>query len=97
MLIDATVVRGVILPAALAVLGERAWYLPRWLAWLPGRRLAEGEAAARTRSGPGVAIPPGPAAREPARPRPVPVRPVRPAPARAAPARPAPAADSAVS
>ena len=37
VLIDATVVRGVILPAALALLGERAWYLPRWLAWLPGR------------------------------------------------------------
>ena len=36
VLIDATVVRGVILPAALALLGERAWYLPRWLAWLPG-------------------------------------------------------------
>jgi putative drug exporter of the RND superfamily len=36
VLVDATVVRGVILPAALALLGERAWYLPRWLAWLPG-------------------------------------------------------------
>jgi RND superfamily putative drug exporter len=29
VLIDATVVRGVLLPAALALLGERAWYLPR--------------------------------------------------------------------
>jgi RND superfamily putative drug exporter len=38
VLIDATVVRGVILPAALALLGERAWYLPPWLAWLPGGR-----------------------------------------------------------
>jgi RND superfamily putative drug exporter len=38
VLIDATVVRGVILPAALAMLGERAWYLPRWLAWLPAAR-----------------------------------------------------------
>ena len=37
VLIDATVVRGVLLPAALALLGERAWYLPRWLRWLPGR------------------------------------------------------------
>jgi uncharacterized membrane protein YdfJ with MMPL/SSD domain len=36
VLIDATIVRGVILPAALALLGERAWYLPPWLAWLPG-------------------------------------------------------------
>src|SRR5580692_8032565 len=40
VLIDATVVRGVILPAALALLGERAWYLPAWLSWLPGRSLA---------------------------------------------------------
>jgi uncharacterized membrane protein YdfJ with MMPL/SSD domain len=40
VLIDATVVRGVLLPAALALLGERAWYLPRWLAWLPGRKAA---------------------------------------------------------
>jgi putative drug exporter of the RND superfamily len=38
--IDATLVRGVILPAALALLGERAWYLPRKLSWLPGRSLA---------------------------------------------------------
>jgi putative drug exporter of the RND superfamily len=40
VLIDATLVRGVVLPAALALLGERAWYLPGWLAWLPGRSLA---------------------------------------------------------
>jgi RND superfamily putative drug exporter len=40
VLIDATVVRGVILPACMALLGERAWYLPSWLAWLPGRSLA---------------------------------------------------------
>jgi putative drug exporter of the RND superfamily len=36
ILIDATVVRGMLMPAAMAVLGERSWYLPRWLAWLPG-------------------------------------------------------------
>ena len=29
VLIDATVVRGVCVPAALALLGERRWYLPR--------------------------------------------------------------------
>jgi putative drug exporter of the RND superfamily len=40
VLIDATIVRGVVLPAALALLGDRAWYLPRWLSWLPGRGLA---------------------------------------------------------
>ena len=36
MLIDATVVRGVLMPAAMSLLGERNWYLPRWLSWLPG-------------------------------------------------------------
>jgi RND superfamily putative drug exporter len=40
VLIDATLVRGVVLPAALALLGDRAWYLPRRLSWLPGRSLA---------------------------------------------------------
>ena len=35
LLLDATVVRSVLLPATLAILGHRAWYLPRWLAWLP--------------------------------------------------------------
>jgi len=35
VLVDATVVRGVLLPAAMAVLGERTWWLPRWLGWLP--------------------------------------------------------------
>jgi len=30
ILIDATVIRGVLLPATLALLGERAWYLPKW-------------------------------------------------------------------
>jgi RND superfamily putative drug exporter len=36
VLIDATVVRGVLMPAAMALLGDRAWHLPRWLGWLPG-------------------------------------------------------------
>jgi RND superfamily putative drug exporter len=35
VLIDATVVRGVLLPAAMRVLGTRNWYLPRALCWLP--------------------------------------------------------------
>ena len=39
VLIDATAVRGILVPAAMAILGERSWYLPRWLEWLPGRRL----------------------------------------------------------
>jgi len=37
VLIDATVVRGILVPATLAALGDRSWYLPRCLSWLPGR------------------------------------------------------------
>jgi pimeloyl-ACP methyl ester carboxylesterase len=35
ILIDATIVRGVLLPASMKLLGERNWYLPAWLEWLP--------------------------------------------------------------
>ena len=35
VLLDATVVRGVLLPAAMKLLGDWNWYLPRWLEWLP--------------------------------------------------------------
>jgi RND superfamily putative drug exporter len=35
ILIDATIIRGVLLPATMKLLGERNWYLPRWLEWLP--------------------------------------------------------------
>jgi RND superfamily putative drug exporter len=35
ILIDATVIRGVLLPATMKLLGERNWYLPRCLEWLP--------------------------------------------------------------
>jgi uncharacterized membrane protein YdfJ with MMPL/SSD domain len=35
ILIDATIVRAVVLPASMALLGRWNWYLPRWLAWLP--------------------------------------------------------------
>ncbi len=38
VLLDATIVRGVLLPATMALLGEWNWYLPRWLQWLPGQR-----------------------------------------------------------
>jgi RND superfamily putative drug exporter len=33
--LDATLVRAVLLPAAMKLLGERNWYLPRQLHWLP--------------------------------------------------------------
>jgi uncharacterized membrane protein YdfJ with MMPL/SSD domain len=35
VLVDATVIRSVLLPATMTLLGERNWYLPRWLRWLP--------------------------------------------------------------
>ena len=35
VLIDATLIRGVLLPASMLLLGERNWYLPRRLRWLP--------------------------------------------------------------
>jgi uncharacterized membrane protein YdfJ with MMPL/SSD domain len=39
VLVDATIVRGVLLPATMKLLGEWNWYLPRWLAWLPNVKL----------------------------------------------------------
>ena len=35
ILIDATIVRAVLLPATMKLLGNWNWYLPRWLRWLP--------------------------------------------------------------
>ena len=35
VLIDATIIRGVLLPATMKLLGDWNWYLPNWLEWLP--------------------------------------------------------------
>ena len=35
VLIDATIIRGVLLPATMKLLGDWNWYLPKWLDWLP--------------------------------------------------------------
>ncbi|MBA3366926.1 MAG: MMPL family transporter [Actinobacteria bacterium] len=35
LLIDATIVRSVLVPATMKLLGKRNWYLPSWLRWLP--------------------------------------------------------------
>ena len=35
LLLDATIIRSVVLPSSLSLLGERAWYLPSWLDWIP--------------------------------------------------------------
>ncbi|MCB0328661.1 MAG: MMPL family transporter [Bdellovibrionales bacterium] len=42
VLLDATIIRAVLLPASMVLLGEWNWYLPRWLAWLPKIKI-EGE------------------------------------------------------
>ena len=42
VLIDATVIRSVLLPATMKLLGDRNWYLPSWLEWLPSVGSAEG-------------------------------------------------------
>jgi uncharacterized membrane protein YdfJ with MMPL/SSD domain len=64
VLIDATIIRGVMLPAAMKLLGDWNWYLPNWLEWLP-RIGGEGDAPA----------PPTdpPASGPPEKPRPAPV------------------------
>jgi uncharacterized membrane protein YdfJ with MMPL/SSD domain len=35
ILIDATIIRALLLPASMKLLGEWNWYLPKWLEWLP--------------------------------------------------------------
>jgi RND superfamily putative drug exporter len=55
IVVDAFVVRMVLVPAALALMGERAWWLPRWLGWLPhldveGAALEAGDASGDDRA-----------------------------------------------
>jgi uncharacterized membrane protein YdfJ with MMPL/SSD domain len=35
VVLDATIVRAVLLPASMKLLGDWNWYLPKWLEWLP--------------------------------------------------------------
>jgi uncharacterized membrane protein YdfJ with MMPL/SSD domain len=48
LLLDATVVRLVLVPAAMELLGERNWYLPSWLRWLPDVQVEGAEPRQRT-------------------------------------------------
>ncbi|HUZ15050.1 MAG TPA: MMPL family transporter [Gaiellaceae bacterium] len=45
LLLDATVIRSVVLPSLLGLLGERSWYLPRWLEWIPHMEVESAESA----------------------------------------------------
>jgi RND superfamily putative drug exporter len=42
--IDATVIRSVLVPSVMVLIGDRNWYLPSWLGWLPDLRI-EGDAS----------------------------------------------------
>ena len=64
VLIDATVIRSILLPASMKLLGDRNWYLPSWLEWLPQVAVGEGhgdeghtEAEPRTATTGGVPAP----------------------------------------
>ncbi|MFL2673676.1 MAG: MMPL family transporter, partial [Dehalococcoidia bacterium] len=35
VLLDATIVRSVLVPSVMKLLGDKAWYLPSWLNWIP--------------------------------------------------------------
>ena len=43
ILLDASIVRIMMVPAAMKLLGEWNWYLPKWLEWLPNVRFEPGE------------------------------------------------------
>ena len=49
VLLDATIVRAVLLPASMKLLGDWNWYLPHWLEWLPQVRHEEPVAEAEER------------------------------------------------
>ncbi len=65
ILIDATVVRSIVVPAAMELLGDWNWYLPRWLEWLPNVSI-EGRVDERVPAGDTPA--PAPRAKEPVAP-----------------------------
>jgi putative drug exporter of the RND superfamily len=63
ILLDATVIRVLLLPAVMTLLGERNWYLPGWLSWRPqiarSGDVTNGAAAGRSMSEPEGAAAPG--------------------------------------
>ncbi|HET7129633.1 MAG TPA: MMPL family transporter, partial [Gaiellaceae bacterium] len=56
VLLDATIVRGVLLPAVMKLLGEWNWYLPSWLEWLPSLAPERDEGSGKPQ-GPKAALP----------------------------------------
>jgi RND superfamily putative drug exporter len=48
--IDATIIRSVLVPATMKLLGKHNWYLPRWLEWLPNISIGEQEEVSEVRT-----------------------------------------------
>ena len=59
--IDATLVRAVLLPATMKLLGDRNWYLPSWLEWMPSLDHEGSVDQPEPKSGPGLGPIPAPA------------------------------------
>jgi RND superfamily putative drug exporter len=48
VLLDATLIRSVLVPSVMTLLGDRNWYFPSWLEWVPRVDIGEGgDATAR--------------------------------------------------
>jgi len=58
VLLDATIVRSLLLPSVLKILGTSAWYMPSWLEWIPNISI-EGQPAAAVPPDSGTASDPG--------------------------------------
>lgn len=50
LLLDATVIRTVLVPSSMVLLGRWSWYLPRWLEWLPELHVEGGAEAEAERA-----------------------------------------------
>jgi uncharacterized membrane protein YdfJ with MMPL/SSD domain len=70
VLIDATIIRGILLPASMKLLGDWNWYLPSWLEWLP--RIGAGRDVLPPHGPDEPPAPDGPGASDEPRPAPVP-------------------------
>ena len=56
ILLDATIVRTVLMPAWMELLGKHSWYMPTWLNWLPDLRVEPPRSATTPSAGDGPAL-----------------------------------------
>ncbi len=63
VLLDATLIRSILVPATMKLLGKYNWYLPRWLEWIPNVSLGEKHEHSEVEAAPRIRLPaPEPAA-----------------------------------